>query len=226
MPSASYRLSDSIFHQCVGDPTYFDILPVDVLRDALIPFLGWEDRIHLNMLTPPGDRTPPKKIPKDRVVAHQMKMIAPLIGDKLRKLENLHARRIKSINNGSAYQRPPIYELANALMDVLRSLIKGHNILLSQHSADFRDTVERKIAFFASPAELKRIPRIAQREAMKAVINETLEKLAKHPLKNTVMSQRWLKARVTQNETDIFHHEISSAGSFIRRQGDIYSTIE
>ena len=216
LPSYKMSLLRFIHHAPVGAPTYFDLLPVDVLRCFIIPFLGWEDRIHLNMLTPPGDRTPPNKIPKDRILAHQLQVSAKTVSAKLTKLVKIQGLR-----------NQPIYKVVNAMIDLSKYVARDHNILLAVHSPLFREILELKITTLGSAAELARIPRIAQRNEMRATLHTVLEKLAANPYSHEVKSKKWLRERVTQNETSLMYAEEREGGYRVfRRQGDIYSVIE
>jgi len=211
-------LSDSIFHKCVGQPTYFDVLPTNVIRCYLMPLLGWEDRIHLNMLTPPGDRTPPAKIPKDRIVAHQLQLILSIVAtkEKIRNWENVSRTRGMS-------QRRKI----DALLDVLRTLNKGHNMIVAQYSQRLHDTISEKMVEFSNPNNLRRIRLLAQRHELQATVQVILERMNANPYSHDVKPKKWLRERVTQNEIALIHNEWLEGGVQIhRRQGDIYSVIE
>jgi hypothetical protein len=209
-------LSESIFHACVGQPTYFDVLPTDVIRCYLMPFLGWEDRIHLNMLTPPGDRTSPAKIPKDRIAAHQLILSIVATREKVSNWENVSRTRGMS-------QRRKI----EALLDVLRTLNKGHNMIVTQYSQRLRDTISEKMVEFSDPANLRRIRLLAQRHELQVAIQVILERMNTNPYSHEVKPKRWLRERVTQNEIALSHDEWHEGGVQIhRRQGDIYSVME
>jgi hypothetical protein len=209
-------LSDSIFHKCVGQPTYFDVLPTDVIRCYLMPLLGWEDRIHLNMLTPPGDRTPPAKIPKDRIAAHQLKLSIVATREKIRNWENVSRTRGMS-------QRRKI----DALLDVLRTLNKGHNMIVAQYSQRLHDTISEKMVEFSNPNNLRRIRLLAQRHELQATVQVILERMNAKPYSHEVKPKKWLRERVTQNEIALSHDEWHEGGVQIhRRRGDIYSVME
>ena len=209
-------LSDSIFHKCVGQPTYFDVLPTDVIRCYLMPFLGWEDRIHLNMLTPPGDRTPPAKIPKDRIAAHQLTLSIVATRKKVKNWETVSRTRGMS-------QRRKI----EALLDVLRTLNKGHNMIVTQYSQRLRETISEKMVEFSDPANLRRIRLLAQRHELQVAIQVILERMNANPYSHDVKPKKWLRERVTQNEIALIHSEWLEGGVQIhRRQGDIYSVME
>jgi len=165
-------LSDNILHTCVGAPTYFDCLPGDVLRFCIMPFLGWEDRIHLNMLTPPGDRTPPNKIPKDRIIAHQLYITT--------KEMTARIERIHGIGRTTQIKR------TEGILNVLRQLNNGNNILLCQYASKFRNMLVNKIAEFSDPNTLRKITRVKQREEMKKLVNVLVEKMATHPFSHDI----------------------------------------
>lgn len=207
-----------IHHTPVGKATYLDLLPVDVLRHHLIPFLDWEDRIHINMLTPPGDRTPPNKIPKSSIAQHQLVMTVPALKSKMRKVADIQYQR-----GHSKY-----IEVA-AIIDVLETMASGHNMIVCQYSNTMRQTAEEKCRVFIQPAELKKIPRIAQRKQMQAAVAKLSEKLAQYPLiadLKTLVKKKWMRERVTQNEIALFSAGDGAGGSYRRRQGDIYSVME
>ena len=207
-----------VHHTPVGKATYFDLLPVDVLRHHLIPFLGWEDRIHINMLTPPGDRTPPNKIPKSSIAQHQLVMTVPVLKAKMRKVEDIQYQR-----GHSKY-----IEVA-AIIDVLETMASGHNMIVCQYSSSMRRASEEKCRVFVQPAELKKIPRIAQRKQMQAVVAKLSAKLAQYPLLadlKSLVKKKWMRERVTQNEIALFAAGDGAGGSYRRRQGDIYSVME
>ena len=208
-------LLDFIYHAPVGAPTYFDVLPVDVLRHALIPFLGWEDRIHLNMLTPPGDRTPPNKIPKSAIASHQLATSSRSnIEEKLRKLRFIRGRKLT--------------DEVNALIEVMNAFTSGHNILVCQYSLPTRVFLEGRIEFFLRPAEMRRIPRNEQKDRLRAAMSTLAIKLHQYPLiENDLKKKSWLRATVHTNETSLFSAGGDSTGaSYRRRQGDIYTEQE
>jgi hypothetical protein len=205
-----------IHHAPVGAPTYLDLLPVDVLRCFIIPFLGWEDRIHLNMLTPPGDRTPPDKIPKDRLAAHQLKLSIVATTEKIKKWDTTSRTR------GMSQQRK-----IDALLDVLRTLNKGHNMIVAQYSQRLHDTIGQKMVEFSDPANLRRIRLLAQRHELQVAVQVLLEKMAASPYSHEVRPKKWLRERVTQNETSlVYAAEYEGGERVFRRQGDIYTEWE
>jgi hypothetical protein len=205
-----------IHHAPVGAPTYLDLLPVDVLRCFIIPFLGWEDRIHLNMLTPPGDRTPPSKIPKDRIAAHQLNLSIVATREKIKKWETTSRTR------GMSQQRK-----IDALLDVLRTLNKGHNMIVAQYSQRLHDTISEKMVEFSDPANLRRIRLLAQRHELQVAVQVLLEKMAASPYSHEVRPKKWLRERVTQNETSlVYAADYEGGGRVFRRQGDIYTEWE
>ena len=182
----------AFFKHCVRRPTYLDVLPVDVIRHFILPCLGWEDRIHLNMLTPPGDRTPPNKIPKDRIIAHQLCTSAKKLSSKV-----------------TAATTPPRRESAvrrtEALLNVFRSLNASPDVaLMFQHSSVFRATVINKLTEFADPEALARITRVVQRNEMRQLIDALMTKVAAHPFVRPVSSKQWLRAVVTQNGNCVY----------------------
>ena len=205
-----------IHHAPVGAPTYLDLLPVDVLRCFIIPFLGWEDRIHLNMLTPPGDRTPPAKIPKDRIAAHQLKLSIAETSKKIKDWETTSRTR------GISQQRK-----IDALLDVLRTLNKGHNMIVAQYSRRLHDTISEKMVEFSRPWSLRAIRLLAQRHELQVAVQVLLEKMAASPYSHEVKPKKWLRERVTQNETSlVYAAEYDGGERVFRRQGDIYTEWE
>jgi hypothetical protein len=205
-----------IHHAPVGAPTYLDLLPVDVIRCFITPFLGWEDRIHLNMLTPPGDRTPPAKIPKDRIAAHQLNLSIVATREKIKKWETTSRTR------GMSQQRK-----IDALLDVLRTLNKGHNMIVAQYSQRLHDTISEKMVEFSDPANLRRIRLRAQRHELQVAVQVLLEKMAASPYSHEVKPKKWLRERVTQNETSlVYAAEYDGGERVFRRQGDIYTEWE
>ena len=112
------------------------------------------------------------------------------------------------------------------ILAVFREAVKGHNPLLCQHSAAFRSTLARKVAEFSEPANVRAIPRIAQRAEMQDAIHHVLVMMDQMPFKNEVHSQKWKKARVTQVEAAMLHQEWTERGHITRRQGDIYTVWE
>ena len=205
-----------IYHTPVGTPTYLDLLPVDVLRHFIIPCLDWEDRIHINMITPPGDRTPPNKIPPDRIAAHQLKLSVATMSMKVRAWERLASTR------GVSMQRK-----VEALLDFMRTLNKGHNMIVAKHSKRIRDMLEEKMAEFSEPNTRKLVRLLEQRRELQVAVDVTLERLAATPYSHEVKPQTWLRERVTQNETSLMYAEEREGGYRVfRRQGDIYTQWE
>lgn len=219
-------LSTCILHTCVGAPTYLDVLPGDVLRFCLMPFLGWEDRIHVNMLTPPGDRTPPNRIPKDRIIANQLLACVPKMSVKLKAFDKLSSERTARRIRGRK-DVPSQMSITEAALAVLRCFkIQNYGLLL-QYSSKFRDVVIEKMTEFSSPRTLKFITRVAQRNEMKALVSHILQQLSENPYSHEIPAERWLHATVTQNETNLESGGwLSNGTNWHRVQGDIYSKME
>jgi hypothetical protein len=213
-------LSDCILHTCVGHPTYFDTLPGDVLSFCIMPFLDWEDRIHLNMLTPPGDRTPPKKIPKDRIIGNRMLTCVPKMIAKLKAVEKLISDRI-------FVRRVSQMSITEACLEFLRCFKSENSILLLQYSSKFRQIVAEKMEEFSRPETMKVITRIAQRNEMKSLVNHILQQMSTHPFCHDIHAKRWLSARVTQNETNLqCGGRLADGTCWYRKEGDIYNDVE
>jgi hypothetical protein len=226
--SSNNSVARVIQHQCVGTPTYLDVLPGDVLRFCIIPFLEWEDRIHVNMLTPPGDRTPPNKIPMERIIANQLlintKKLMPQI-TRVNKMQELRAQ----LRRGARKPRgaPTKTRLIEETISVLQSLLERNNILLIQYSNSFRDMLEQKIVEFSEAAAIRAIPRLYLREKLRIVIQQLIELLISHPFIKFIKSKRYLSAEVWQNETDLYYSSQNMGEPRIRRvQGDIYCEME
>ena len=115
----------------------------------------------------------------------------------------------------------------DALLDVLRILEKGHNIIVAQYSQRLRDTISEKMVEFSDPANLRRIRLLAQRHELQVAVQLLLEKLAANPYSHDLKAKGWLRERVTQNEIALIHNEWHEGGVQIhRRQGDIYTQWE
>jgi hypothetical protein len=219
-------LTKVIHHECVGAPNYLDVLPGDVLQYCLMPFLGWEDRIHVNMLTPVGDRTPPNKISKERIIAHQIlictKKLVPL-AEKANCLQ-------RSRDHYRVYGRrggPSLTKVIEGIVTFLQALVQPQNAVLFQHNSSFRETAIEKVAEFSDPANIAKIPRIYLREKLANVIQKLTEMLAKYPFVNLINSQRYLSSTVWQNETAVLNEWwVPEKGVVGRYQGDIYTEIE
>lgn len=215
-----------IHHECVGAPTYLDVLPGDVLQYCLMPFLGWEDRIHVNMLTPVGDRTLPNKIPKERIIAHQIlictKKLMPL-AEKANCLQMLRDHYLVYGRRGG----PSLTKVVEGVVTFLQSLVQPQNAVLFQHNTSFRETVIEKVAEFSDPVNIAQIPRIYLREKLADVIQKLTEMLATYPFIKVVQAQRYLSASVTQNETAVLNEWwVPGKGVVGRYQGDIYTETE
>ena len=204
-----------IHHTPVGSPTYLDLLPADVIGHHILPFLGWEDRIHVNMLTPPGDRTPPNKIPKDRIVAHQMLLSALTTTHKIKLWNHLANARVSAVQKN------------DALIDVLQAFSNGHTPLILMHSRKLRDMVEQKTLEFSNPENIKKVRLLRQRAEMSATVQKLVECLATNPYSHEISARKWLDAWATQTEVSLVHVEWREGGSVVRRrQGDIYTVWE
>jgi hypothetical protein len=214
-------LLSEIQHECVGAPTYLDVLPGDVLQFCLMPFLGWEDRIHVNMLTPAGDRTPPNKIDKERIIANQLLICSAKLTPRLLKAHKLQ--------NAQWYgsRRISMIQIVEAILQVLQEMVKADNILLIQYSQTFRSKLEEKIVDFSDPNSMKAITRVYQREQMRKVLQQLTEKMASYPFIKSVEAKRFLSAPVTQNETALLNEWwVPGKGVVGRYLGDIYTQME
>jgi hypothetical protein len=146
-------------------------------------------------------------------------MTVPVLKAKMRKVQDIQYQR-----GHSKY-----IEVA-AIIDVLETMASGHNMIVCQYSNTMRRTAEEKCRAFIQPAELKKIPRIAQRKQMQAAVAKLSAKLAQYPLLADLKmlgKKKWMRERVTQNETSLMYAEDREGGYRVfRRQGDIYTEFE
>ena len=215
-----------IQHKCVGQPTYLDVLPGDVLQYCIMPFLDWEDRIYVNMLTPAGDRTPPKKISMERIIANQLlvstKRLTPIAEDIAILYQTRESFRARGKRGGPSQLR--IVERMIRFLDIL---LEPHNILLVQYSMTFRDAISQKIVEFSDPVNILKIPRIYLREQMADVIQKLITMLESNPFIEQIVPKRFLSATVTQNEIAVLNEWwVPGVGVVGRYQGDIYTETE
>jgi len=84
-----------------------------------------------------------------------------------------------------------------ALIDVLRTFKKGHNILIAKHSRKIRDVLERKIVEFSDPENLKSIRLLSQRAEMCAALQAVIQLLDANPYSHDIKQKRWLSEYVT-----------------------------
>ena len=215
-----------IQHKCVGQPTYLDVLPGDVLQYCIMPFLDWEDRIYVNMLTPAGDRTPPKKISMERIIANQLlvstKRLTPIAEDIAILYQTRESFRARGKRGGPSQLR--IVERMIRFLDIL---LEPHNILLVQYSMTFRDAISQKIVEFSDPVNILKIPRIYLREQMADVIQKLITMLESNPFIEQIAPKRFLSATVTQNEIAVLNEWwVPGVGVVGRYQGDIYTETE
>lgn len=184
-------MSKQILHTCVGAPTYFDLLPGDVLQYCILPFLGWEDCIHLNMLTPPGDRTPPKRIPKERIIAHQLVISAAILIKPVTISINMIELRNRRRRIGRK-DMPSQMAITETVLNTLRHFKKPHIGLLLQHNNKFRNVVIDKLADYSSAEQLASITRVAQRSEMKALVTIILDMLNEYPFDKKIAAKCWV----------------------------------
>ena len=215
-----------IQHQCVGKPTYLDVLPGDVLQYCIMPFLGWEDRIHVNMLTPVGDRTPPNKIPEERIIAHHMlictKKLTPL-ADKANYLQTLR-NYYRSDNRRAG---PTLTKVIEQIFIFLVALVQPQNAILFQYNSKFRSVATDKVTEFSDPINIAKIPRIYLREKLADLVQKLAEMLTLYPFIKEVQPKRYLSSTVWQNEIAVLNEWwVPGKGVVGRYQGDIYTEME
>jgi hypothetical protein len=215
-----------IQHKSVGRPTYLDVLPSNVLQHCIMPFLDWEERIHVNMLTPAGDRTLPKKIPKERIIANQLsvsiKKLTPIAEDIAILYQTRESFRARGKRGGPSQLR-----IVEKLVRFLDILLEPHNILLVQYSMTFRNAISQKIVEFSDPNNIVKIPRIYLREQMADVIQKLIHMLESNPFIEQIAPKRFLSAPVTQNETAVLNEWwVPGVGVVRRYRGTIYTEME
>jgi hypothetical protein len=64
-------------------PTVLDQLPLEIIRVYIIPYLAYEDRIHLNQCLPIWDRIP-KRMNKHSIEKHEQEVIIDRLSNYLR----------------------------------------------------------------------------------------------------------------------------------------------
>jgi len=205
-------LLNFIHHKPVAAPTYFDLLPIDVLRHHLMPFLGWEDRINLNQMFPSADRILPNKISKTRIIEHQLASTKQAFELKL------FCIRLRCTSASSQIRKNEVF------MQEMREFIKPSAMLIAQYSPNVWRNLVNKLNPILDPTQLaKTFRRLEQRNEMKALLIQLVDNMKRFPQQAPIHNARHLiQSRVTQNETDLFH----SGPGYQWRQGDIYSVME
>ena len=219
-------LASVIQHKCVGAPTYLDVLPGDVIQYCIMPFLGWEDRIHVNMLTPAGDRTLPNKISKERIIANQLMTSTQKLMLLIKKVFDLKLHRDNHLARGSKHG-PSKTKFVQEIIHFLYYILEPQNSILVQYNSNFRNIVSSKIAEFSNPANIAQIPRIYLRKQMAEVVLKLTEMLTSLPYIQQITAARYLSATVWQNEIALLNEWwIPGIGVVRRYQGDIYMEME
>lgn len=184
-------LYDFIYHTPVGAPTYLDILPVDVLRTALFPLLDYDARINVNIITPPGDRVAPQKIPKDRIIAHQLKTAHQFweYGSHRAQLTTINIIRKRDARGNL---------LAPNILD---HLFDGHKILTYTHEWHARDSLEKKAAFYLDNGGIEEYFRTPKdRDDMRVAWTKVRSFLEVHPFKLDIYPKNIVWELVTEGE--------------------------
>ncbi len=221
----SNSIARVIQHKCVGHPTYLDVLPGDVLQYCIVPFLGWEDRIHVNMLTPAGDRSLPNKIPKDKIIAHNLFIITQNLNRQVQKSVTLQTIR----DNQSRGRRggPSKSRVVEEIINFLQSVQEPQNITLLQYNSPYRNRVASKIIEFSDPDAVAKIPRIFLRQQLADTLNNLTKVLVTYPFIKDVVPKRYLSAVVWQNNTALLHDLwIPARGVLGKFQSELYRMTE
>ena len=105
---------------------FFDICPIDIIRDEIFPYLNYDERNAVNACLPKQDyiRTPLKK---KEVLCFHMKLCASIISYHVTKVEKKH--------DGLGRRR--------AILLTYRMIIKYY--LPIQHHAKFRTVINTKV---------------------------------------------------------------------------------
>ena len=186
MPQATMSIRTlplAFFAHCTyRRPIYFDVLPTDVLRVALFPFLDYESRIHINMLTPPGDRVEPRKIPKDRIIAHQLVVLKQHFQYRsyraqLCKLEMIQKQGLAA--------------------ETLNHLFDGHKILLYLHDAEVRRSLENTLIYYLENGGIEETFRAQYQDTMRVAFTKVRSFLEVNPLVKPINPKRLIWAWVT-----------------------------
>ena len=222
----SNSIARVIQHKCVGKPTYLDVLPGDVLQYCIMPYLGWEDRIHVNMLTPAGDRTLPNKIPKEQIIAHNLNLITQKLTRQARKSTTLQTMIAYHTSRG-IHGGPSKIKVIQEIIKFLQSVQESQNIMLLQFNSAYRDRITSKIIEFSNPAAVANIPRIYLRQQLAETLSKLTEILVSHPFIKEVTPKKYLSALVWQNETAVLNEWwVPGKGVVGRYLGDIYTQME
>jgi hypothetical protein len=100
-------------------------------------------------------------------------------------------------------------------------------MIVAQYSQRLHDTISQKMVEFSRPWSLRAVRLLAQRHELQVAVQVLLEKMAANPYSHEVKPKKWLRERVTQNETSlVYAAEYEGGGRVFRRQGDIYTEWE
>jgi hypothetical protein len=160
-----------------------------------MPFLGWEDRIHVNMLTPAGDRTPPNKMPKELIIANQLQASTKKLTRLAIKVSDLKVQRDNHIARRSGHG-PSKTKVVQEIIWFLYYILEPQNSILAQYNSNFRNCISSKIVEFSDPINIAEIPRIYLRREMAEVVRKLTEMLTAYPYIKQISPTGYLSATV------------------------------
>lgn len=111
-------------------PTYFDTIPIDILRQKLFPFLQYDERDTINSCLTTNDRIM-TRIESEKIIQFEMMLSIDPLRKGLQQIESLFGENRKE----------SLYKYLN---DILPA-----NMIIPQYNRTFRNCLIQRIAFFS-----------------------------------------------------------------------------
>lgn len=116
-------------------PSYFELLPNDVLRHNLFPYLDYGSRRDLNLTFQPGSKIV-TKIDSEKLVQVEMMLAIDPIKRALKEADHMSYK--------------PATEKASVILNLINNILPKH-LVIAQYNESFRQVLKERLIFFSDP---------------------------------------------------------------------------
>lgn len=118
--------------------SYFELLPNDIIKHHLFPYLDYGSRQDLNITFKPGSKIV-KRIDSEKIVQVEMMLAVDPIRRALKKADHMSYK--------------PATEKAGVILNLINNILPKH-LVLAQYNMGFRQALTERLVFFSDPTNI------------------------------------------------------------------------
>ena len=118
--------------------SYFELIPNDIIKHHLFPYLDYGSRRDLNLTFKPGNKIV-KRIDSEKIVQVEMMLAVDPIRRALKEADHMSYK--------------PATEKAGVILNLINNILPKH-LVLAQYNMGFRQALKEKLVLFSDPTNI------------------------------------------------------------------------